>query len=80
MRCTETSARGQDASRSTTILRLVWSQLWQHAVDAGIRIGCPNHEAFWRREYLYARSVTLAGGTAQIQRNVLADRVLALPR
>ena len=29
---------------------------------------------------LYSRSVTIWGGSAQVQRNVIADRVLALPR
>jgi alkylation response protein AidB-like acyl-CoA dehydrogenase len=29
---------------------------------------------------LYSRSVTIWGGSAQIQRNVIAERVLALPR
>ena len=29
---------------------------------------------------LYTRSVTIWGGSAQVQRNVIADRVLALPR
>lgn len=33
----------------------------------------------WRSEYLYSRAATIYGGTAEIQRNVLARRVLDLP-
>jgi 3-oxochol-4-en-24-oyl-CoA dehydrogenase len=33
--------------------------------------------AYW---YFYARALTLGGGTAEIQRNVLAERILGLPR
>jgi alkylation response protein AidB-like acyl-CoA dehydrogenase len=34
----------------------------------------------WRRAYLYARSETIMGGTSEIQRNVIAQRILGLPR
>ncbi|HYD49493.1 MAG TPA: acyl-CoA dehydrogenase family protein [Terriglobales bacterium] len=33
-----------------------------------------------RREFLYARSETIMGGTSEIQRNVIAQRILGLPR
>jgi len=32
------------------------------------------------REYLYAQSETIMGGTSEIQRNVIAQRILGLPR
>jgi len=35
---------------------------------------------FWHETYLYSRSATILGGTQQIQRNIVADRVLNLPQ
>jgi alkylation response protein AidB-like acyl-CoA dehydrogenase len=37
-----------------------------------------NH--FWEETYLYSRAASIYGGTRQIQRNIIADRVLALPQ
>jgi len=35
---------------------------------------------FWAETYLYSRAASVYGGTAQIQRNIIADRILALPQ
>jgi alkylation response protein AidB-like acyl-CoA dehydrogenase len=37
-------------------------------------------EAAWYNRYLRSRATTILGGTAQIQRNILATRVLGLGR
>src|SRR5262249_43050962 len=34
----------------------------------------------YAQDFLFARSRTIAGGTAQIQRNVIAERLLGMPR
>jgi alkylation response protein AidB-like acyl-CoA dehydrogenase len=34
----------------------------------------------WARQYLYDRAMTIAGGTSEVQRNIIAQRVLGLPR
>jgi len=37
-------------------------------------------DEFWLETYLYSRAASLYGGTQQIQRSIIADRVLALPQ
>ena len=32
----------------------------------------------WRTEYLYSRAATIYGGTAEVQRNIIARRLLEL--
>jgi alkylation response protein AidB-like acyl-CoA dehydrogenase len=32
----------------------------------------------WRSEYLYSRAATIYGGTAEVQRNIIARRLLEL--
>src|SRR4051794_35635975 len=37
-------------------------------------------DEFWSETYLYSRAASVYGGTQQIQRNIIADRILALPQ
>jgi alkylation response protein AidB-like acyl-CoA dehydrogenase len=53
----------------------VLSPTLQHADSAAAA-----EDAFWYETYLYSRAASVYGGTRQIQRNIIADRVLALPQ
>ena len=39
-----------------------------------------DEDAFWEETYLYSRAATIYGGTQQIQRDIIAGRVLGLPQ
>jgi alkylation response protein AidB-like acyl-CoA dehydrogenase len=45
-----------------------------------IELGDDHEAEGWRHEYLYSRAAPIYGGSIEIQRTILADRVLRLPR
>jgi alkylation response protein AidB-like acyl-CoA dehydrogenase len=53
----------------------VLSPTLQHADPAAA-----GEDEFWYETYLYSRAASVYGGTQQIQRNIVADRILALPQ
>ena len=38
------------------------------------------NDVMWHHGYLFARALTIGGGTGEVQRNIIAERVLGLPR
>ena len=57
------------------------TQAWPSSPDASAMLAGTDHLAERvARNLVYAPAYTLMGGTTQILRTILADRVLALPR
>jgi alkylation response protein AidB-like acyl-CoA dehydrogenase len=59
---------------AATVLEVLGPTL-EHAEPAAIE-----ENDFWYETYLYSRAASVYGGTQQIQRDIIADRVLALPK
>ena len=66
--------------RRTCMLKVMWSDIWQEVTELAMRLGCERHEEHWRNQYLETRAMTIYSGTNEIQRNIIGDRVLGLPR
>ena len=65
-----------------SLVRLYFAELAQRIHRAAMDILGPEAllDGEWTHDYLEAYSETIAGGTAEIQRNIIAERILGLPR
>ena len=74
-----------------SILKIFWSELDQRIKDTAVRMLGPAglvpegdpaavDEGFWQHEQLWSRAATIYAGTSEIQRNIVAQRALGLPR
>lgn len=65
---------------ATAGLKVVWSDLWKEIANLAAKLSCPDHRAHWRHQYLESRSASIYSGTNEIQRNIVAERMLGLPK
>lgn len=65
-----------------SLIRLAFGELAQRVYRAAMDILGPDAllNSAWTHEYLESYSETIAGGTAEIQRNIIAERILGMPR
>lgn len=72
---------GGDALGSASLAKTVWGEIGQDlAALAFDALGTQGPGAPWANYRLTSRSLTIAGGTTQINKNITAQRVLGLPR
>ncbi|MGZ4804434.1 MAG: acyl-CoA dehydrogenase family protein, partial [Acidimicrobiia bacterium] len=72
---------GRDVGPEGSIAKLVWSEAEQHLGEvAGDVLGADANAGRWGRDRVYMRALTIAGGTTQVNKNILATRILGLPR
>jgi alkylation response protein AidB-like acyl-CoA dehydrogenase len=87
---TEIMRKGQPGPEGSC-LKLVWSELDMRMKELAIEIegaygalerGAPRaiDAGRWQYEYLWSRAASIYAGTSEVQRNIIAQRVLGLPR
>jgi alkylation response protein AidB-like acyl-CoA dehydrogenase len=59
-------------------IKLLWTQLTQHLSDSAVAIAAGNDA--WQRQYLWSKAASIAGGTSEVQRTIIGERILGLPR
>jgi hypothetical protein len=73
--------RGAEPGAASSVAKLHWSELEQRIQElAADLLETDADTEPWRTERLRARGYTIAGGTTQVNKNVLAQRILGLPR
>lgn len=73
---------GIDHGPAGSVDKLLMTQVEQTVGHAGLAIGGTGHpgtDDTWLKSYLYSRAQSVMGGTSQIQRNLVAQRILGLP-
>src|SRR5947209_678389 len=72
---------GREAGPETSLAKLVWSECESHIAEvAGDVLGPAANTGSWGRDRVYVRAMSIAGGTTQVNKNIIAQRVLGLPR
>jgi alkylation response protein AidB-like acyl-CoA dehydrogenase len=74
---------GPEASVDKLLLVRAENSLLQLARDLlhpELETGDDDEAALWRFDYLYARALSIFGGTNEIQRNIVAETLLGMPR
>lgn len=75
------ATHGRDLGPESSIAKLLWSEAEQHLGEvAGEVLGADANSGSWGRDRVYMRALTIAGGTTQVNKNILATRVLGLPK
>ncbi len=75
----------------SSLVKLFWSEMSQRLHDVAMEILGPRGQYWsgepraawngrWLRSYQYYRAATIFAGTSEVQRNIIAQRVLGLPR
>jgi alkylation response protein AidB-like acyl-CoA dehydrogenase len=71
---------GGDALGSASLAKSVWAELGQDLAELAFDVLGPLDSGRWADRRLSSRSLTIAGGTTQINKGITATRVLGMPR
>ncbi len=80
--------RGESIGDDASVTKLLWSELERDIFEYGMELLGPYAGALsdtaagasFDNRYWYARAATIYAGTSEIQNNIIAERILGLPR
>jgi alkylation response protein AidB-like acyl-CoA dehydrogenase len=84
-------ARGEEVGSESSLVKLFWAGVSQRLHETAVAVlgpaallvagdECAIDRGRWARELLATRANSIMGGTSEIQRNVIGERLLGLPR
>ena len=83
--------RGEAPGPESSLVKLAWTDMTQSLSDAALTVvgdaaplwgpveGNPSGGR-WQRQWLWSKAASIAGGTSEVQRTIIGERMLGLPR
>ena len=83
--------RGEEPGAESSLVKLFWASLTQRLHQLALELegpftqlvaGSPHaiEDGRWQQAFLWSRVGAIAGGTSEVQANIVAQRILGLPR
>jgi alkylation response protein AidB-like acyl-CoA dehydrogenase len=77
--------RGEEIGAESSVVKLFWAEMSRRFADTAIDLLGPGAlvtagDARWARDLLSTRANSIMGGTSEIQRTIIGERILGLPR
>jgi alkylation response protein AidB-like acyl-CoA dehydrogenase len=83
--------RGEEPGAETSLVKLFWAGLTQRLHQLALEVEGPHaalvagsrhalDDGRWQQAFLWSRVGAIAGGTSEVQANIIAQRLLGLPR
>ncbi|MCB2018516.1 MAG: hypothetical protein KDF54_13550, partial [Hydrogenophaga sp.] len=86
LRATLRALAGAEPGAESSVRKLLATSHEQHVQEVGLLLAGPDgavdagEAALWIGGFLGNRALSIAGGTSDIQRNIVAERLLGLPK
>jgi alkylation response protein AidB-like acyl-CoA dehydrogenase len=83
--------RGIEPGPESSVVKLAWTDMTQHLSELALDVvgdaaplwssaeGNPAGGR-WQKQWLWSKAASIAGGTSEVQRTIIGDRILHLPR
>ncbi|MDQ1466528.1 MAG: hypothetical protein QOH10_943 [Actinomycetota bacterium] len=84
-------ARGVEPGPESSYVKLAWTEMTQQMSETALAVvgsaaplwadATENPEGGrWQRQWLWSKAASIAGGTSEVQRTIIGERILGLPR
>jgi len=91
LRTVSAKVRGMEPGPEASVRKALSDEHGQHVMSMAVELAgtyglladrgpFASDDATWPAGYLFSRALTVGGGTSEVQRNILGERVLGLPR
>jgi alkylation response protein AidB-like acyl-CoA dehydrogenase len=83
--------RGLEPGPESSWVKLAWTEMTQHLSEGALGVlgdaaplwfGAADNPGAgkWQRQWLWSKAASIAGGTSEVQRTIIGERLLGLPR